>query len=80
MGGWVERIYPRRVRSSLLFGATLVALACGSPSSGQEPWTTEEIEFQSRATTLVGTLYLPEGPGPHPVMVGGPRVGSRRPE
>ena len=48
----------------------LAMLACGSPSAGQQGWTTEDIRFESRGATLAGTLYLPPGPGPHPVLVG----------
>ena len=37
---------------------------------GQSQVSTEEITFVSRGTELVGTLHLPPGPGPHPIMVG----------
>ena len=36
----------------------------------QAQWTTEEIVFESRGARLAGTLFIPPGQGPHPVMVG----------
>ncbi len=33
------------------------------------PNATEELEFDSEGVRLSGTLYLPEGPGPHPAIV-----------
>ena len=36
----------------------------------QSRWTTEELTFEGRGARLVGTLYLPLGEGPHPVMIG----------
>ena len=53
-------------------GVLCVLLAAALPvaCAGQSPWTTEELTFESRGARLVGTLYLPPGEGPHPVMVG----------
>ncbi len=48
----------------------LVSIALPQEAVGQTRWTTEELTFESRGARLVGTLYLPAGPGPHPVMVG----------
>ena len=35
----------------------------------QIPYRTEDIEFKSDDVTLDGTLMVPRGPGPHPVVV-----------
>ncbi len=60
---------------TLLVAVVVAALGCGAqpkPSQGQSQGVTErEIRFESRGTTLVGTLFLPPGQGPHPVLVGG---------
>ena len=60
------------MRRGLALLGTL-AFAAGSAAceiDAQDPWETEEFRFESRGDTLVGTLYLPQGPGPHPAMVG----------
>lgn len=45
----------------------VASIALGVPAHAQ---VTDEFVFESRGTRLVGTLHLPEGPGPHPVVVG----------
>lgn len=44
-------------------------LACGA-SAQTTPTATEELAFTSRGARLIGTLHLPPGPGPHPLIVG----------
>lgn len=56
----------------LRFCLACLLMLIGMPRQGmsQSGWNTEELVFESRGARLVGTLYLPPGPGPHPVMVG----------
>lgn len=64
---------PFQRRVSVLLMCLLVG--CGShPEEGHGQnvaHSEQEITFTSRGTTLVGTLYTPAGPGPHPVLIGG---------
>ena len=55
----------KTTRLAALAIALLAETACG-----QQAWTTTELRFESRGARLAGTLYLPPGPGPHPVMIG----------
>lgn len=52
----------------------LLSLGCAASAGCQDAGATQvettEVVFESRGTQLVGTLHLPAGPGPHPVMVG----------
>ena len=52
---------------TLLSGALL---GTASQVDGQDRGRTEELSFASRDARLVGTLHLPSGPGPHPLLVG----------
>jgi len=40
------------------------------PRPEDRPFTREEVFFENDGTRLAGLLLLPEGPGPHPAMVG----------
>jgi len=54
--------------SYLLF--LILSLAFPELGFSQNQWKTVELDFESRGARLVGTLYLPTGQGPHPVMIG----------
>lgn len=54
--------------------AVLVALLAFVPiplSSQERGVRKETVRFDSRGVALIGTLHLPDGPGPHPAIVAG---------
>ena len=60
----------RAIRPALALPALLLSVA-GSLLAQSRDVQSEEIRFESRGTTLVGTLHRPDGPGPHPAIVTG---------
>ena len=53
-------------------GATLLAgdsLRVSLSQSGEAPYRVEEVSFQNGDIRLAGSLYIPEGAGPHPGIV-----------
>ena len=50
--------------------AAMLFLSAQAVAAAQSGVTEEEVHFPSRGARLVGTLHLPEGPGPHPLIVG----------
>nr|MBX2818140.1 esterase FrsA [Rhodothermaceae bacterium] len=57
-----------RITSYLLYA--ILSFAFPELGFSQNQWTTEEMTVESRGARLAGTLYLPTGQGPHPVMIG----------
>lgn len=53
--------------NQMLLGLTLL----GQVEKAEEhlPYLAEEVTFESQGLTLVGTLTLPEGTGPHPAVI-----------
>jgi dienelactone hydrolase len=52
--------------------ASVLRTAAGRPAEVLNPlydWKTREIDFRNGDITLSGTLFLPAGPGPFPVLV-----------
>lgn len=62
---------PLSLRSSAaLLVAVLLAGLSGTACAAQDYTVTrEEVTFESRGTTLAGTLWLPEKRGPHPTII-----------
>jgi len=53
-------------------GAVLLATACslgGGTTETAGSASIQDVHFESEGVTLAGTLWLPDGPGPHPAVV-----------
>lgn len=58
--------------SIILLCTSVLTAGCGlgtTDPGNTESTTAHEVEFVSEGVTLSGTLWLPEGPGPHPALV-----------
>lgn len=58
----------RRLVGAFMFGDDRMDCTL-APVAETLPYTTEELTFRNGGVELAATLYLPNGPGPHPALV-----------